>query len=59
VLTRTDMGEKLYGDALAAGLVAEKVVSEKGLALAKRLAAGKVERFLLKSEEMKVDGIIR
>ena len=59
VLTRTDVGEKLYGDALAAGLVAEKAVSEKGLALAKRLAAGKVERFLLKSEEMKVDGIIR
>ena len=59
VLTRTDVGEKLYGDALAAGLIAEKAVSEKGVALAKRLASGKVMRFLLKSKEMKVGGIIR
>ena len=41
VLTRTDVGEKLYGDALDAGLVAEKAVSEQDLALAKRLPAGK------------------
>ncbi|OYV10879.1 MAG: coenzyme F420 hydrogenase beta subunit [Methanosaeta sp. NSP1] len=59
VLTRTDVGEKLYSDALAAGTVAEKAVSEKGLALAGRLAAGKVQRFVSKSAEMKVSGIIR
>jgi coenzyme F420 hydrogenase subunit beta len=59
VLTRTDVGEKLYSDALAAGLVAEKAVSEKGMALAGRLAAGKVQRFVSKSAEMKVSGIIR
>ena len=59
VLTRTDVGEKLYSDALAAGLVAERAVSEKGLALAKKLAASKVQRFQSKSEEMKVTGIIR
>jgi hypothetical protein len=34
-------------------------VSEKGLALAGRLAAGKVQRFVSKSAEMKVSGIIR
>ncbi len=34
-------------------------MSEKGLALAGRLAAGKVQRFVAKSEEMKVGGIIR
>jgi coenzyme F420 hydrogenase subunit beta len=59
VLTRTDVGEKLYSDALAAGTVAEKAVSEKGMALAGRLAAGKVQRFVSKSAEMKVSGIIR
>jgi coenzyme F420 hydrogenase subunit beta len=59
VLTRTDVGEKLYNATLAAGAVSEKAVSEKGLALAGRLAAGKVQRFVAKSEEMKVGGIIR
>jgi coenzyme F420 hydrogenase subunit beta len=59
VLTRTDKGEKLYAAALAAGVVQEKAVSEKGLALAKRLAQSKAKRFESKSEEMKVGGIIR
>ncbi|MCU0637514.1 MAG: Coenzyme F420 hydrogenase/dehydrogenase, beta subunit C-terminal domain [Methanothrix sp.] len=59
VLTRTDVGEQLYNAALAAGNVSEKAVSEKGLALAKRLGASKVQRFVTKSEEMKVCGIIR
>ncbi|MEI8003953.1 MAG: Coenzyme F420 hydrogenase/dehydrogenase, beta subunit C-terminal domain, partial [Methanothrix sp.] len=59
VLTRTDVGEKLYSATLAAGAAVEKPVSEKGLALAKRLAAGKVSRFESKSVEMNVSGIIR
>jgi coenzyme F420 hydrogenase subunit beta len=59
VLTRTDIGEKLYSSALAAGRVQEKAISEKGLALAKRLAANKAKRFLDKSQEMNVSGISR
>jgi coenzyme F420 hydrogenase subunit beta len=59
VLLRTDEGEKLYAAALAAGAVQEKAVSEKGLALAKRLAQSKAKRFESKSQEMKVGGIIR
>jgi coenzyme F420 hydrogenase subunit beta len=59
VLTRTKAGEKLYSAALAAGGVQEKAISEKGLALAKRLAASKVKRFESKSIEMNVSGIIR
>ena len=59
VLTRTKAGEELYSAAIAAGAVQEKAVSEKGLALAGRLAAGKVKRFIEKSAEMNVSGIIR
>jgi coenzyme F420 hydrogenase subunit beta len=59
VLTRTKVGEKLYAATLAAGAVQEKAVSEKGLALAQRLAAGKVKRFESKSVEMNVCGITR
>ncbi|MDD4161834.1 MAG: Coenzyme F420 hydrogenase/dehydrogenase, beta subunit C-terminal domain, partial [Methanothrix sp.] len=59
VLTRTDAGEKLYAETLAAGAVQEKAVSEKGLALAKKLASGKVKRFESKSVEMNVSGITR
>jgi coenzyme F420 hydrogenase subunit beta len=59
VLTRTDAGEKLYAATLAAGGVQEKAVSEKGLALAKKLAAGKVKRFETKCVEMNVSGITR
>jgi len=44
---------------LAAGAVQEKAVSEKGLALAKRLATGKGQRFVSKSQEMNVAGIKR
>jgi len=59
VLTRTDAGEKLYAATVAAGGVQEKAVSEKGLALAKKLAAGKAKRFESKSVEMNVSGITR
>ncbi|MDD4651965.1 MAG: Coenzyme F420 hydrogenase/dehydrogenase, beta subunit C-terminal domain, partial [Methanothrix sp.] len=59
VLTRTEAGEKIYASTLAAGAITEKPISEKGLALAKKLAAGKVERFESKCAEMKVSGIIR
>jgi len=59
VLTRTDKGEKLYSDALAAGVLQEKAVSEKGLALAGKLAENKQKRFESKSAEMKVSGITR
>jgi len=59
VLTRTKLGEELYSAALASGAVQERPISEKGLALAKRLAAGKAKRFESKSQELKVSGIIR
>jgi coenzyme F420 hydrogenase subunit beta len=59
VLTRTDKGEKLYSDALAAGALQEKAVSEKGLALAGKLAENKEKRFKAKSAEMNVSGISR
>jgi coenzyme F420 hydrogenase subunit beta len=59
VLTRTDLGEKLYSSALAAGVVQEKAVSDKGLALAKKLAGNKEKRFVTKSQEMSVTDISR
>ncbi len=59
VLTRTDVGEKLYASTLAAGKVQEKAISEKGLALASRLAGSKVKRFESKSKELNVSGISR
>lgn len=59
VLTRTDVGERLYASALAAGAVQEKAISEKGLALAKRLAANKGKRFESCSRELNVTGIKR
>lgn len=59
VLMRTDAGEKLYAATLAAGAVQEKAISEKGMALAMRLAGNKAQRFETKSQEMKVSGITR
>jgi coenzyme F420 hydrogenase subunit beta len=59
VLTRTKVGEMIYAATLAADATTEKAVSDKGLALAKRLAADKVSRFESKSVEMNVSGIIR
>jgi coenzyme F420 hydrogenase subunit beta len=59
VLTRTDAGEKLYSSALKAGAVQEKAVSEKGLALARKLAESKEMRFTSKSAEMSVTDISR
>ena len=52
-------GEKLYAATLAAGAVQEKAISEKGMALAMRLAGNKAKRFETKSQEMNVSGIIR
>jgi len=57
VLTRTDVGAKVYESALAAGAVEEKAVSEKGLALAGRLAKGKEERFTTKTAELLGRGV--
>ena len=59
ILMRTDAGEKLYAATLAAGAVQEKAISEKGMALAMRLAGNKAKRFETKSQEMNVSGIIR
>jgi coenzyme F420 hydrogenase subunit beta len=59
VLTRTEVGEKLYASALSSGIVQEKAVSEKGLALAKKLATGKGKRFEEKSSELGISGIKR
>jgi hypothetical protein len=53
------MGERLYASALATGALQEKAVSEKGLALAKRLAAGKDQRFRECSRKMMVQDIKR
>lgn len=52
VLTRTDLGAKVYDSALAAGSIEEAAVSEKGLALAGRLAKSKEERFSAKTAEL-------
>ena len=52
VLTRTDLGAKVYESALAAGSIEETAASEKGLALAGRLAKGKEERFSSKTAEL-------
>jgi coenzyme F420 hydrogenase subunit beta len=59
VLTRTDVGEKLYSSALSAGALQEKPVSDKGLALAKRLAGNKGKRFESSKSELKIGGIKR
>jgi coenzyme F420 hydrogenase subunit beta len=59
VLTRTPAGAGLYASALAAGAVQEKAVTEKGLALARRLAAGKEQRFRDASQRMTVQDIKR
>ena len=52
VLTRTDLGAKVYDSALAAGSIEEAAVSDKGLALAGRLAKSKEERFTAKTAEL-------
>ncbi len=59
VLVRTDVGEKLYSSALAAAALQEKPVSDKGLALAKRLAGNKEKRFDSCQSKMKISGIKR
>ena len=45
VLIRTDLGEKLYNSAINSGVIQEKPVSEKGLALTQKLAYNKINRF--------------
>jgi coenzyme F420 hydrogenase subunit beta len=57
VLTRTDLGAKVYDSALAAGSIEEAAVSEKGLALAGRLAKGKEERFSAKTADLLGRGV--
>lgn len=57
VLTRTDLGAKVYDAALAAGSIEETAASEKGLALAGRLAKGKEERFSAKTAELFSRGV--
>ena len=52
VLTRTDLGAKVYDAALAAGSIEEMAASDKGLALAGRLAKSKEERFSSKTAEL-------
>ena len=52
VLTRTDLGAKVYDSALAAGSIEETAASDKGLALAGRLAKSKEERFSAKTAEL-------
>jgi coenzyme F420 hydrogenase subunit beta len=59
VLIRTDIGEKLYSSALAAQALQEKPISDKGLALAKRLAGNKGQRFDGCKSELKIGGIKR
>jgi coenzyme F420 hydrogenase subunit beta len=57
VMPRTDIGEQLYNSALAAGLLQEKAVSEKGLNLVKRLAGGKSKRFEDKAAQLAKSGM--
>ncbi|HII07888.1 MAG TPA: coenzyme F420 hydrogenase [Methanotrichaceae archaeon] len=57
VLPRTDAGAQIYESALAAGSIEEGAVSEKGLALAGRLAKGKEERFSTKTAELLSQGV--
>jgi len=57
VLTRTDVGAKVYEEALAAGAIEEKAVTEKGLALVGRLAKDKEERFTTKTAELREQGV--
>ncbi|MEM0498274.1 MAG: Coenzyme F420 hydrogenase/dehydrogenase, beta subunit C-terminal domain [Methanothrix sp.] len=45
VLVRTDAGERIYRSALSAGVIEEKALTDKGVALMKRLASEKVSRF--------------
>ena len=57
VLTRTDLGAKVYDSALAAGSIEETAASDKGLALAGRLAKSKEERFSAKRAELLSRGV--
>lgn len=59
VLVRTEVGEKLYSSALSSGVVKEKALSEKGLALSKKLSAEKAQRFVEKSQKLGVSEITR
>lgn len=56
VLTRTDNGSAIYESALKAGKIETKEVTEKGLALIKRLGASKVARFEKNAERLRASG---
>jgi len=57
VLPRTAAGTKIYESALAANAIEEATISEKGLALAGRLAKGKEERFTATTAELLERGV--
>jgi coenzyme F420 hydrogenase subunit beta len=57
VLTRTDLGAKLFEDALSSGKMETKDISEKGLALVKRLAGSKAARFQKCSLDLQKAGV--
>jgi coenzyme F420 hydrogenase subunit beta len=57
VLPRTDAGAKVYEEAFKAGAIEDAAVSEKGLALAGRLAKGKEERFTTRTAELLGRGV--
>lgn len=59
ILIRTEAGQDLYNSALAASVLQEKAVSDKGIGLAKRLAESKVKRFLSCKEELNLKEIAR
>lgn len=57
VLTRTNVGADLYDATLKAGALEEKAISDKGLALAERLAGDKATRFQTKTAELLEKGV--
>lgn len=57
VLARTDIGSKLYGDALKAKVIEEGAISKKGLSLVERLAGDKEKRFVTTVGELKERGV--
>jgi coenzyme F420 hydrogenase subunit beta len=56
-LIRTELGERVYNDALKAGAFEETEVSERGLALVEKLGGGKLDRFAKKTEELRERGV--
>jgi len=57
VLARTDRGVGVYDSALQSGVIEAKGITDKGLALIRRLASQKVGRFERNSERIKASGL--